>query len=93
MAGHDQRLGIGGSLLELLQDFDPGHAGHAEIEDRHVKGAFLERLERRSAIGANGHFVAEARQFGAHEFLERLFIVHEQDSQALMRRRGQRYPP
>ena len=79
----------GDDLLELLEHLDAGHAGHAQVEDGGVERALLQGLEGGPAVGADGHLVAQARQLGAHELLQRLLVVHEQDAQAFMRRRGQ----
>ena len=93
VAGHDDRFGVRRNLLEMLEHFDARHARHAQIEDGRVEGALLERLERRPAVRADDDLVPQPRQLRAHELLERLLVVGEQDAQALMRRRGQAIPP
>ena len=70
----------GRDLLELLEHFDAGHAGHAQVEDGGVERALLERLDGRLAVGADGDFVPQPRQLGAHELLQRLLVVREQDA-------------
>ena len=89
VAGHHDRFGVRRHLLELLEHLDAGHAGHAQIEDGGVEGALFQRLEGGPAVGADGDLVAQARQLGAHELLQRLLVIDEQDAQAVVRRRGQ----
>jgi len=89
VAGHDDGFDIGRDLLQVLQKLDAGHSRHAQIDDGDVERALLQRFEGGTAVGVYRHLMAEARQFRAHEFLERFLIVHEQDAQGLMRRRGQ----
>ena len=89
VAGHDDGFGMRRHLLQVFQDLDTGHARHAQIENRDVEAALLEHLHGGPAVRADRDFVADARQLRAHEFLERFLIVHEQDAQRLMRRRGQ----
>ena len=92
MARHDDRFDIGSDLLELLEDLDPGHARHAQIENGGVESRFFQSFHRRFAVRADGDFVPQAGQLRAHKFLQRLFIVGKQDAQAVMRR-GQAVPP
>ncbi len=93
MAGHHDRLGIRRGLFELLQYLHAGHSRHAQVEDGGIEGTLLQNLQRGPPVRAHRHFMAQARQLGAHEFLERFLIVHKQDAQAFMRRRGQGFPP
>ena len=75
----------GDDLLEVLQHLDAGHAGHAQVEDGGVEGALFQGLDGGPAVGADGDLVAQARQLGAHELLQRLLVVDEQDAQAPVR--------
>ena len=45
------------------------------------KVALLQRLDGRLAVGADGDLVAQPRQLGAHELLQRPLVVGEQDAQ------------
>jgi len=71
---------------------DSGHARHAQIEKGGVESRFFQGFHGRLAVRADGDFVPQPGQLRAHEFLQRLFIVGEQDAQAVMRR-GQAVPP
>ncbi len=82
MAGHHHGFGVGADLFQVFEHLDAGHAGHAQVQDSGIEGAFFQRLERRPAVGADGDLMAQPRQLGAHEFLERLLVVHEQHAQA-----------
>ena len=48
------------------------------------KVPFSSALTRGLAVGADGDLVAQPRQLRAHELLQRLFVVDEQDAQAVM---------
>ena len=74
----------GADLLELLQHLDAAHARHAQVEDGRVECALFQSLDGGFAVGADRDLVAEARQLRAHQLLQRPFVVHEQDAQALV---------
>ncbi len=92
MARHDDGFGIRRDLLELLKDLDAGHSGHAQVENGGIESGLFQGLQGRFAVRANGDLMTQAGQLGAHEFLQRLFIIGKQDAQAIMRR-GQAFPP
>src|SRR5262249_9105926 len=91
--GHDDRLGIGRDLLEVLEHFDAIHAGHAQVENGRVVTALLQRLEGGATVGADRDLVPQPGQFRAHELLQGLFVIDEQHPQGFVRRRGQAFPP
>ena len=80
VAGHDDDFGVGRDLLDLLEHLDAGQAGHAQIENGGVEDAVFERLDRGLAVGADGDLMAEPGHLGSHDFLQRPFIVREQDA-------------
>ncbi len=83
---HGRRVGV--KFLGARDDFDPAQPGHVEINDDAVVHVTFERGDRRQPVGANGDFVAEAREFDAHQLLERALVVGEQQFQRFTQRFG-----
>jgi len=85
LAGEHDGLGVGRELFGFGDHADAVHAGHVEIDEDAVVGVAFQGGHGGEAVGANGHFVPHARQLEAHQLLERLFVVGEQEFQTLMR--------
>ena len=84
-AGEHDRLGLRRKLLGLGDDFDARQAGHVEIDQDAVVGIFFQGGDGGQTVGADSRLVAHARQFQAHQFLERFFVIGEQQFQSIMR--------
>jgi hypothetical protein len=67
-----------------LENVDPGHVGHADIEDREIERLRGDGLKRGRTVRADNDFVAEPREFHPHEFLKGTFVVHEQNLQFIV---------
>ena len=69
----------------MLEHLDAGHAGHAQIENGGVEGALLQRLDRGLP---SGQTVTSWPSRGSSERMNScsdVFVVGEQDPQALVR--------
>ena len=74
----------GETCLRCCEHLDAGHVGHAQVEDGGVERGL--RRVASSAVRPSGQtvdLVPESRQFGAHELLQRLLVVDEQDAEAV----------
>ena len=62
----------------------PPGARHVEIHQEAVVGVALQGGQGGGAVGADGHFVAHARQLQPHQLLQRPLVVGEQQLQSFM---------
>ena len=75
----------GESSLARRDHLDAVEARHVEIDQEAIEGVAFQRGDGGGAVGADGHFVAHAGQFDAHQLLQRGFVVGEQQLQAFTR--------
>ena len=66
---HHHRLDVGIHVFQAFEHFDAGHAGHADVQHRHVNFVFLRQFDRRRPV--LGH--------------QQIIIVLENDAQRLAR--------
>src|SRR5208337_801948 len=82
VAGHDGDLDAGVGALDLLEEFETGHARHDHIGEHHVHGLFLKQGEGR--VPALGFEAGEAERLadGDAEAADGLLVVDNQQSNA-----------
>ena len=75
VAGHDRYFDPGVGVLDLLQEFDSGHARHDHVGEHHVHGLFLEQGE--GSVTALGFQAEEAKRFadGNAEAADGLLVI------------------
>ncbi len=78
LAGKHHGFGSRRQLLGLGDHFDAAKAGHVEIDQNAVVGVAFERGDGGRAIGTDRDLMAHARQFEAHQLLQRAFVVGEE---------------
>jgi len=93
LAGEHDRLGVGREFLGAGNHVDAAQSRHVQVHEDAVEGVALERVDGGLAVAAHGHLVAHARQLQAHQLLERLFVIGEEDLQTVTRRGTDSSPP
>ena len=81
LARHHDHFDFGAEFAGPLDDLDPRHAWHVDIDDHAVERFSLEGGNGGRAVGADGDRVATSGQVGVDQLLQVGFVVGEEDPQ------------
>ena len=84
---HHDRLHFGLHVFQALQNLDARHAGHADVQHRHVNVMFLRQLNRRRAVLGHEQVVVVLENY-PQRLARAVFVVHNQQRAALFGGRG-----
>ena len=68
----------------MIEHIPTAQAGHFQIDDCHVEGLLLDRIEGRLSVFTNDNLVPHPGQLGLHHLANNIVVIDEQNLKAVL---------